>query len=254
MVVICTNYWRAFLLLHIYCGSYHGVFSIIESTAGNFEVEFKKSRKTAVTIATSIMMALAALFCMGNGQYLIGAIDPMVSGFNMLISGIAEIICFMWISHTIDKHKIWFTASGKRSIIYYCVRYIIPVLLILVFITAMMQELGGAIDYTKIIRWAWLIIASGIAFLLASKRKYMSNPCSFKSLCTIIMFCSLSGTLIGTPRFSSEQENQEPHVSRLNIQAIRSMKTQSCKLQERLLCVTQKLVVHWCFLIVTTNF
>ncbi len=155
----------------IFIAGVTGVFSIIESAAGNIEVEFNKSRKTAVTIATSIMMFLAALFCMGNGQYLIGAIDPMVSGFNMLISGIAEIICFMWISHTIDKHKVWFTKTGKRSIVYYCVRYIIPVLLILVFITAMMQELSGVIDYTKVIRWAWLILASGIALVLTSKKK-----------------------------------------------------------------------------------
>lgn len=154
----------------IFIAGITGVFSIIESTAGNIEVEFKKSRKTSVTLATIIMMALASVFCMGNGQYLIGAIDPMVSGFNMLISGIAEIICFAWISGTILQHRVWYTSWGNRSIVYYCLRYIIPVLLILVFITAMMQELSGPIDVTMIIRWGWLVLASCIAGILAYKK------------------------------------------------------------------------------------
>ncbi len=151
----------------IFIAGITGVFSIIESASGNIEVEFGHSRITAVTIATTIMMGLAAIFCMGNGQYLIGAIDPMVSGFNMLISGIAETICFLWISPTIDKHKVWFTSSGIRSLMYYSVRYVIPVILMLVFITAMMQELSGIIDYTKIIRWSWLVLASVIALILS---------------------------------------------------------------------------------------
>ena len=151
----------------IFIAGITGVFSIIESAAGNIEVEFGQSRITAVTIASTIMVGLAAVFCMGNGQYLIGAIDPMVSGFNMLISGIAEIICFLWVSPIIDKHKVWFTSSGKRSLIYYSVRYVIPVLLMLVFITAMMQELSGIMDYTKIMRWSWLVGASVIAFVLS---------------------------------------------------------------------------------------
>lgn len=151
----------------IFIAGITGVFSIIESAAGNIEVEFGHSRITAVTIATTIMMGLAAVFCRGNGQYLIGAIDPMVSGFNMLISGIAEIVCFVWISRTINKHKVWFTSSGKRSLMYYSVRYVIPVLLVLVFMTAMIQELSGVMDCTKIIRWSWLIVASVIALVLA---------------------------------------------------------------------------------------
>jgi NSS family neurotransmitter:Na+ symporter len=151
----------------IFIAGITGVFSIIESAAGNIEVEFGHARKVAVTIATASMMTLAAFFCMGNGQYIIGAIDPMVSGFNMLLSGIAEIVCFMWFSHTIDKHKVWFTASGKRSLIYYSVRYVAPVLLLFVFITAMVHELQAGMDYAKIVRWGWLAIASLLACVLS---------------------------------------------------------------------------------------
>jgi NSS family neurotransmitter:Na+ symporter len=151
----------------IFIAGITGVFSIIESAAGNIEIEFGRTRRTAVTLATSAMAILAAIFCMGNGQYLIGAIDPMVSGFNMLISGIAEIICFMWVSHIINKHKVWFAPTGKRSLIYYSVRYVVPVLLIAVFITSMIQELSGALDYTHLVRWGWLIVATVIALMLA---------------------------------------------------------------------------------------
>ncbi len=154
----------------IFIAGITGVFSIIESTAGNIEVEFGQSRTTSVTIATIIMMALAALFCFGNGQYLIGAIDPMVSGFNMLISGIAEIICFMWISRTIAQHRVWFTSSGKRSLLYYSVRYVIPILLVLVFITAMIHELSGTFSHAILVRWGWLVVASVLAMILARNK------------------------------------------------------------------------------------
>lgn len=152
----------------IFIAGITGVFSIIESAAGNIEFEFGRTRRSAVTIATFVMAILAVIFCMGNGQHLIGALDPMVSGFNMLISGIAEIICFMWVSQTINKHAVWFAASGKRSLIYYSVRFIVPVLLIAVFITSMIQEMSGTFDYTHVVRWGWLLAASIVAVVLSS--------------------------------------------------------------------------------------
>lgn len=153
----------------IFIAGITGVFSIIESCAGNIEVEFKFSRKKAVTIATAIMIGLAALFCMGNGQYIIGAIDPMVCGFNMLISGIAEIVFFVWLSPIIKNNKIWFKRSGSRSLLYYCVAYIVPLCLALVFVMALMHEWQGGINYAKIIRWGWLVGAGIIAFVLSKK-------------------------------------------------------------------------------------
>lgn len=151
----------------IFIAGITGVFSIIESAAGNIEVEFSRSRRVAVTIATTIMLVLAAFFCFGNGQFMIGAIDPMVSGFNMLISGIAEILCFMWFSRKLDQHRVWFTASGKRSLIYYSVRYVVPVLLFFVLITAIKQETSRGFDLTLAIRWGWLLVASCIGMLLS---------------------------------------------------------------------------------------
>ena len=43
-----------------------GLFSIIESIAGNFEVEFNLTRKRAVTIATCFVAMLGILFFAGE--------------------------------------------------------------------------------------------------------------------------------------------------------------------------------------------
>jgi NSS family neurotransmitter:Na+ symporter len=154
----------------IFIAGITGVFSIIESSAGNIEVEFGYTRQSAVSIATAIMIGLATIFCMGNGQYLIGAIDPMVCGFNMLISGIAEIACFVWLSSALTRNKVWFSRSGKPSVIYYSIRYFVPCCLILVFITAFYHEWTATLDYAKIIRWSWLALAATIAYILSRKK------------------------------------------------------------------------------------
>lgn len=153
----------------IFIAGITGVFSIIESIAGNIEVEFKKTRKIAVTIAIAIMGVLSAVFCMGNGQYLIGALDPMVSGFNMLISGIAEIVIFLWCSKILARHTMWRNNKGKPTLIYYSICYVVPILLMSVFAIALTHEMQGAFDHAKMIRWGWFIGATIIAALLARK-------------------------------------------------------------------------------------
>jgi neurotransmitter:Na+ symporter, NSS family len=143
-----------------------GVFSIIESTAGNFESEFGMSRRTAVSWSTGIMLCLAGIFCMGNGQYLVGAIDPMVAGFNMLISGIAETIIFMWCFGSIKNHPIWKSSNGNHSFMYYNLRYITPICLSVVFILSLINEINTGLSIEKYIRWGWLGAASVLALLL----------------------------------------------------------------------------------------
>lgn len=154
----------------IFIAGITGVFSIIESIAGNIEVEFRQTRKSAVTIAVIIMTALAALFCMGNGQYLIGALDPMVSGYNMLISGIAEIVAFAWCSKSFMQLKVWHTAKGKPNYLNFAIRYFIPIILIAVLFLAVATECTEFFDCGKIVRWGWLVAASCIAIILSMKK------------------------------------------------------------------------------------
>lgn len=154
----------------IFIAGVTGVFSIVESVAGNIEVEFSKSRTTAVTIAIGIMTILAAIFCMGNGQYLIGALDPMVSGFNMLISGIAEIVVFTWISTSFIRLNAWRNANGKPNYLYYAVRYIIPMILMSVFVTALHVECTEPFECGKMVRWGWLLVASIISIVMSLRK------------------------------------------------------------------------------------
>ena len=90
----------------IFIAGVTGVFSIIESVAGNFEIEFNLQRSQAVTLAVLSMSALSLFFCMGNGMHIVGALEPMVTGFNMLLGGIAEVAIFMFLSPSINEHEI----------------------------------------------------------------------------------------------------------------------------------------------------
>jgi NSS family neurotransmitter:Na+ symporter len=157
----------------IFIAGITGVFSIIESTAGNIEVEFGFTRKRAVTLATCVMTILAGLFCFGNGQYLIGALDPMVAGFNMLISGVAEIVVFMWCTPRIAQNFLWKNKDGSHNSMYYSLRYVIPTILVLVFICSLIYEIKTASFVEQVIRWGWLITMSGSAILLSkTARKF----------------------------------------------------------------------------------
>jgi NSS family neurotransmitter:Na+ symporter len=152
---------------NVFIAGITGVFSIIEACAGNIEIEFGTTRRRAVTIATCIMTFLATIFCFGNGQYIIGAIDPMVAGFNMLISGISQIIVFMWMNKALDNHPIWFSVSGQRTYFYYAVKYIIPLILGFVFISSLFEEIQAGFGWASALRWSWFIGAVLLAMVFS---------------------------------------------------------------------------------------
>lgn len=141
-----------------------GFFSIVESVAGNIEIEFNKSRKKAVAIAILCMGALAFPFCMGNGQHLLGALAPMVLGNAMLIGGIAEIILFLFLSKAISHESLW--GSGKRRTYpYYALKYGVLPLLTLGLIGALYQEALAGMTMGSVVRICWLgcVLLSGAA-------------------------------------------------------------------------------------------
>jgi NSS family neurotransmitter:Na+ symporter len=147
-----------------------GLFSIVEAAAGNFEVELSWTRYKAVTVTTIMIFFMALLYVGGNGTYIIDALDVMVSGFNVIIAGLAEIIVFMYFSPTIIKHAVWFSPSGKRSFTFYALKYIAPVVLLLVLISSLIVEFTSSFDLAHSIRWAWFIIASCMAIICAYKK------------------------------------------------------------------------------------
>ncbi len=143
-----------------------GVFSIVESIAGNIEVEFSKDRKTAVTIAMVAMSFTSLFFCMGNGQHIIGALGPMVLGFNMLIGGIAEIIVFIYLSKVISGDSIW--NKGKRKTFHYLsLKYLVIFILFIVLYTSIKSEIMSGFGYPELVRWGWFVVALFFSWILA---------------------------------------------------------------------------------------
>lgn len=144
-----------------------GVFSIVESIAGNVEVEFKTTRKNAVTATLMALLALGTMFCMGNASHLIDALAPMVLGTNMLIGGLALVIVFQYYCPNIKNDPLWKNRQGNGLSFYgFCLRYIAPTVLAIILVGNLSQELSS-FDLAKGIRWTWLLCAIGAATILA---------------------------------------------------------------------------------------
>ncbi|MFZ0565727.1 MAG: sodium-dependent transporter [Chlamydiales bacterium] len=145
-----------------------GVFSIVESVAGNIEVEFNKNRKTAVSWALALIMVLALPFCLGNGQQLLGAMAPMVLGNAILVGGIGEIVLFLMISKTIRDEAIWF--NGKRRIYsYHCLKWVVLPLLSSSLLGALYHELRSGFAIEGVVRLSWLVVVLGAGVILSRR-------------------------------------------------------------------------------------
>ncbi|MBA3815999.1 MAG: sodium-dependent transporter, partial [Parachlamydiaceae bacterium] len=157
----------------IFIAGITGVFSIIESIAGNVEIEFKISRKRAVSATILSVTLVAIIFCMGNASHLIEALTPMVMGTNMLIGGLALIMVFQYACPKIKNDPTW--RLGKRLHPYgFCLRYIAPVLLVIILIGNVSQEFQ-AFDLGKSVRWTWFILALLFAWMLTRIAETKTN-------------------------------------------------------------------------------
>ena len=120
---------------------------------------FNTHRSNAVTIAVLAMSALGIFFCMGNGMHIVGALEPMVTGFNMLLGGIAEVAVFMFLSPTISDHEIW-QVGETHSYAFYALRYVIIALLSVILLSAVRAEINSGFGAAEIVRWGWFAIAA----------------------------------------------------------------------------------------------
>ncbi|MBA3721852.1 MAG: sodium-dependent transporter [Parachlamydiaceae bacterium] len=153
----------------IFVAGITGVFSIVESIAGNVEVEFRTTRRTAVTWVIGTLMAISVLFCMGNASHLIDALAPMVLGTNMLIGGLALVIAFGYTKTFRDQMKEW-DSSRMSSFFIFALRYIAPVLLGVILLANLITEFQH-FDLPKMVRWGWF----GIALIGSCLIVYFSN-------------------------------------------------------------------------------
>lgn len=161
----------------IFIAGITGVFSIIESIAGNVEVEFQISRKQAVSFTLLSVTFVATLFCMGNASHLIDALVPMVMGTNMLIGGLALIVGFQYACRQIKSDPVWMMGQRLHPFSF-CLKYIAPVLLGIILIGNISEEFQS-LDFEKGVRWTWFILALVIAGMLAriteSKNKTLTH-------------------------------------------------------------------------------
>ena len=133
-----------------------GVFSIVESIAGNVEVEFKMTRQKAVTASLGVLIALSLFFCMGNASHLIDALVPMVLGTNMLIGGLGLLYAFAY-RRDFDFGTNFFS---------FCLKAAAPFVLGTILVGNLWSE-TAQFDLMTAIRWSWLILAVGSSFYLA---------------------------------------------------------------------------------------
>lgn len=150
-----------------------GVFSIVESIAGNVEVEFKTSRKKAVAMTLAAMTTIAIFFCMGNASHLIDALVPMVMGTNMLIGGLAVIFAFQFATSAIKHDPVWMN-KARLNMYGWCLRILAPSVLLLILVGNLLQEFQS-FDLAHGIRWGWFVAALSISWALTRFSKYLTK-------------------------------------------------------------------------------
>ena len=145
----------------IFIAGMTGVFSIVESVAGNVEVEFGLTRFKAVSGVMVVVMGMAIVFCMGNASHIIDALAPMVLGINMLAAGILLILAFVYRRSMRSEECMW-NAREDKSFMIFSLRYFAPAFLSVILVANLWQE-AHHLNLAVAVRWGWLLIASGAA-------------------------------------------------------------------------------------------
>jgi neurotransmitter:Na+ symporter, NSS family len=140
-----------------------GVFSIVESVAGNLEVEFGMTRKKAVTYTILFITLLAGFFCFGNSPYLIDALAPMVLGTNMLLGSLVIIFCFLWKCKAIKVSYVWHKNPMRKTFLA-SLMYVVPILLIGILGGNIWQEITNP-TLSVIVSWGWFFMACSLAYM-----------------------------------------------------------------------------------------
>lgn len=157
----------ALFFFSVFIAGITGVFSIVESVAGNIQVEFTCSRKKAVTIAMTIIALLSIPFCMGNGVFIIDALEPMVLGNNMLFGGVVQILVFLFLAHEIKDHPVWVRRDGKKNFFYKALIYFSLPILVISLTISIFNEMQSGFSLGFCLRVLWFFLALLIAYSLA---------------------------------------------------------------------------------------
>lgn len=158
--------WISFIFFFcVFIAGITGVFSIVESVAGNVQVEFNTSRKQSVSYTIALMMLFGLFFCMGNGSHLMDALVPMVVGTNMLVGGIALAVAFHFASAELKNDPVWIK-NGQQSFYSLALRYFAPLVLSVILVGNLWEEFQ-TFDLAKVVRWSWFIFGISLAAFLS---------------------------------------------------------------------------------------
>ncbi len=144
-----------------------GIFSIVESIAGNVETSFKQERKRAVTLTIAALTLLSIFFCMGNSSHLIDTLAPMLLGTNMLISGLALIFSFYYQSKIIEHDPVW-KFGPKWNFFGVSIRFVSPFLLAIILSCNVWVETHN-FDSGAMFRWSYLAVVLLASVFISQK-------------------------------------------------------------------------------------
>ncbi|MCQ2964469.1 MAG: sodium-dependent transporter [archaeon] len=157
--------------------------SMLELISSSIGDKFKLSRKKVTTILCIIGFLVSMIYATSFGSYLLGIVDSMLNNVILLLIIIIECIIFGYI-YSMDKlmeilnENTLFKVGNWWK---YCIKYITPIILIILWISGVLSFIFTAPTKELIIRGALiliLIIGPILAYLITKKldiKKSKSN-------------------------------------------------------------------------------
>ena len=146
----------------VYLAGLTSILSTIEPLSFSIQNKFNMTRKKAMTILLIFATIVSMIYATGSGGYVLGIVDTFVNQIALLLAVVFECIIFAWIfkaeklldflnrnSKSIKLGKTWLII----------VKYILPIVLSIVWI-------GGMIDILSTANFETIIFIIGLTILL----------------------------------------------------------------------------------------
>jgi CDP-diglyceride synthetase len=92
----------------------------------------------------------------------------MAAGVNVLLSGFIQIVLFLYVNKTLSEKKEWFR-NGKKKFYFYSLKYLSPLLILIILFTRIYDDLTTSFDLSKGIRWSWFLLVWIAAYFFSKK-------------------------------------------------------------------------------------
>ena len=151
--------------------------SLTEVVISSFIDKFKFNRKRATILIILIQFILSLIYSFGGGLFILDIVDNFVNNYNIVVSGLIEILLIAWVYKLGDfKTLINDHSEIKVGIFWaFCLKILTPVLLAIILALKLISDFkapyGGYPNYA-VIALGWSIpIISIIVGILASNFK-----------------------------------------------------------------------------------